>query len=141
MSSIKVNRSYNKFIDVAGNTHKTRYTPGYTANVSEDDCKDPERMAAVLSALHKRVQDLEATKTPDFIDFEKRLTASGTVTLSHYFGCPVRYNVIYWKGSSMPNLNVNETSSDLNNLVLNTTVAGLAIIRVEKNQHTPTKGT
>jgi len=83
------------FVDTAGNRPKARrnVSAGSTIVVSDNQ----EDNARVMAELAKRVAQIEAAQNPDAMEFEVNLPASGTVTLEHGFGGPVRYFVTHWK--------------------------------------------
>ncbi len=130
------------FVDLNGNFANTRPLASSTAYVSPEDAADTTRLAELITDLSKRVAALEGNRAPDYIEFEKQVTAagSGNVSLQHNFGCPVRFSVSHWKGVSNYSFNVNETLSTDNTLSLNSLVAGRVVLRVEKAQANVVKG-
>lgn len=106
----------------------------------QEDVSDPEKLIETLTGLANRIKALEETRPQEYTEFEKVCGSSGTVTVQHNFNCPVRFYITSWKGSAAPALSLNETGSTLNTLVLNSSVAGTAVIRVEKAQIGVTRG-
>lgn len=113
--------------------NRNRSSDTYTPNsISED------QLLACLARLIRKVSEIEAKMPGDYVEFNKTLTVGGTVTLPHQFNAPVRYYVTTWTrsvGGAYPTTNpvlVMDAASDQNNLVLQSQVAGRAIIRVER---------
>lgn len=129
-----------RFVAVTAGVKPGRSGSSRVTSLTTEGAKDPAQIVQTVTQLHRRISELEANRPPEFIEFERDCKSSGTVSMTHNFKSPVRYSVVHWKGSSMPNLNVNEASTDTNTLVLNTTVQGRAIIRVERAQQSPTAG-
>lgn len=103
---------------------------------------DPKQLLEAVLKLSKRVSELEADRSPPWIDFEKQVSNGGAlVTLAHNFGTPVRWYVVHWgktdagttpaAGHSL----VMSATSDSNHLVLASYVTGKAVIRVEPSDY------
>lgn len=116
-----------------------RYVSG-AANVQDEEVKNPIKLAEILRGLLQRITAAEASIPPEAIEFEVELTGgagASSITLSHNFNGAVRYMVVYWtstRAGATPTASpvlVVDASSDVNNLVLKSSVAGRAIIRVE----------
>lgn len=133
----------NRFVDLNGDIKKGRPQGAIgQAVASKDDLSDPERLADTLKDIMRRLAKLEEVRPNDWTEFEVQCgTAGATISLPHNFECPVRYSVVHWKGSAAHALTVNETSSTNKILVLNSYVAGRAVVRVEKSQYGVVKGT
>lgn len=102
--------------------------------ITEAVVRDPVQLARALTRVARNVADLKRRFVPRRIDFEDwTVDATGTTAyrLEHGFGGRVRYSVVEWSGASAPNLR-KDTASDDNTLVLTSTVAGTATIRVEE---------
>jgi hypothetical protein len=128
------------FVPLTGAPPKmTRQSSGSVV-LFEEDVSDPRRLVEVLTTLANRIKALEEIRPQEYIEFEKACGSSGTVTVQHNFNCPVRFYITSWKGSAAPALALNESQSTLNTLVLNSFVAGTAVIRVEKAQIGVTRG-
>jgi hypothetical protein len=100
------------------------------------DVEDPQTLADALTTLRDQVKVLERRFAVEFIDFEDiALLAYADVRLSHGFGGRVRWSVLDWISSvgALPPVlerNASATTSDV--LVLTSSVAGTATIRVER---------
>lgn len=114
----------------------SRSASGGLELVDASSIQDPQRLADTLRRLISRVSELEAKQPPEAVEFERLIPASGTVSFAHGFGCPIRWFVTSWKRSAalMPVLTSNAASTD-DILVLNSTVEGLAVIRIEPSQY------
>lgn len=102
--------------------------------VTEDVVSDPHRLSRLLMRMMKDVAVLKRRWWPRRLDFEGiAVDATGTVPfrLPHGFGGAVRYWVVSWTGAAAANLLLG-AASDGNTLVLFSTVAGTATVRVEE---------
>jgi hypothetical protein len=101
--------------------------------VTEQQAKDPSRVARILMAILADVGLLKRRFWPDRMDFEGQvLDATGTkiFRFEHGFGVDVRFWVIDWNGAAAPNIRKDATTTSTV-LVLTSTSAGTATIRVE----------
>ena len=103
--------------------------------VTTEQAKDPERVSRLLMSILRDLAQLKRRWAPRRIDFEDRtVDATGTALhrFSHNFAGRVRWWVVDWQASSgAPSLR-RHASSDENTLVLVSSVAGTASIRVEE---------
>jgi len=129
-----------RFVSVAGVKKTGRGYASAKLSLGATDVNDPEKLIQAFNAIHNRLSELEKTKPAEYIDFELDCKTTGTVQCQHNFNAPVRFTLVHWKGSAAPTLNQNEAASTANLLVLNSTVQGRAIVRVERAQQTPTAG-
>jgi hypothetical protein len=127
-----------RFFDVRGNLTKARRFVSGNANVQEEEVKNPQKLAEILRNILRRVTDAEAQLPPEPVEFEVEVGSMGaTTTLEHNMNGPVRYSVVFWtktETGSYPTaapVLVADSSSDDDRLVLQSQVAGRAIIRVE----------
>jgi hypothetical protein len=94
---------------------------------------DPRRLSEVIMRLLRDVATLKRRWWPEQVDFRDRVVdATGTTLyrLSHGLGGRVNYWIVRWSGAAAPNLVWNAASDDAT-LVLTSTSAGTATIRVE----------
>lgn len=99
----------------------------------EREIKDAQTLARILLGIVRDVARALSGWRPNRTDFEGMVVdATGTTTyrLKHDFGGLVRYWPVEWVGAAAPNL-CRHTSSDATTLVLTSTSAGVATIRVE----------
>lgn len=103
--------------------------------ITPDQVEDTSRMARLLMRIVRDVARLRRRWAPRFIEFEGRVVdATGTTAyrFAHGFGnARVRYWVVQWSGAAAHNLRYS-TASDANTLVLTSTSAGTATVRVEE---------
>ncbi len=130
----------NAFINLTGTIKPANRPAVHGSTVGQDEIQEPERLAQVLTELMKRVRSLEGVQASNYTEFEVSLPASGTVQIAHNFGCPVRYWVTSWKSAGVVSVSMNESESTENVLVINSTVAGRATVRVEKATEPLTSG-
>lgn len=100
---------------------------------TNEQTQDSARLSRALNRLLRDVAKLTRRYNEPFIEHEDVVfDATGSVTfrLPHHLGGPVRYWVTSQRGfSAAPNLNAH-ASSDNNTLVLTSTVAGTATVRI-----------
>jgi hypothetical protein len=102
--------------------------------VTDEDAKDAGRLARVLMRLLRDVAILRRRWAPrrvDFEDVEVDATATVFYRFPHDFNGRVRWWVVDWSGGAAPSL-LRDGRSDQNALVLVSTSAGTATIRVEE---------
>lgn len=102
--------------------------------------ESPQELAKTLRLIMLRVNKLEASIAPEGTEFEVDVPAGGAqVNLFHNYKGPVRWYLVSWgNGASAPTTSPIILVSPLStptNLVLLSTVAGRAIIRVEPTQN------
>lgn len=127
-----------RFVNLNGVYQKARRFLSGGSNVSEEEVKDPPKLAEILRGLSRRVTDVEALLPPEAIEFEVAVGASGsTTTIAHNLGGPVRWYVVDWLQrdgvaypASAPKL-VQDASSTSDSLVLRSYATGRAIVRIE----------
>lgn len=129
-----------RFVSVKGVKKTSRGYANAQPLIEDADPSDPSKLTRTLNALHQRLSSLERTRPPEYQEFELDCGSSGTVTCQHDYNAPVRYVIVHWKGSAAPNLNVNESLSTTSALVLNSSVQGRAVVRVERAQQQVTSG-
>ena len=115
---------------------KGRGRPSSGSQYSSKDVSDPDTVAQALSDINSRISSIESGIDTDVIEFDIAVPATGTVSLEHGFGCPIRWSVVSWKRNTNAgywNLSEVNASSTVNTLVLTSKVSGQAIIRVEKS--------
>ena len=128
-----------RFVKSDGTIYAGRGRSSGPPNMSSSD---EHKILELLKNLFLRVARLEEKSYPDYIDFDVTTgTAGATVTLNHNFNAPIRYYVTTWTRtntlSAYPTaapVLVMDASSTANKLVLQSQVAGRAIIRVERAQ-------
>jgi hypothetical protein len=101
--------------------------------VTRQDVEDLERLARIVAALRRDVDDLRRRFVADRIDFEDRtVDALGSIKYRfvHNFGRRVRWWVTDWQGASGASLSRHADSTD-HVLILTSKSAGVATIRVE----------
>ncbi len=125
-----------KFVDANGNTPKSTVAPAGAPLSPNDD------ISTNLSKMADRLRKLEENAPPTYMEQEFVLpNATYTFTISHNFDAPVRWFVASWRRSSPVNPIIAEApttdvrKSDMNNLVLISTVPGTVVIRVEAAKH------
>ncbi len=109
--------------------------PQTTTPISEDDVRDVPVLTRLLLSLMRDVSRLRGLWRPRRLDFEGRaLLADGTTQtrLEHRFDGRARYWVVEWDGAAAPNIRAH-ANTDLNTLVITSTSAGVATIRVEES--------
>ncbi len=103
---------------------------------SEADAAEPNLVARKLNDLDRRISTQERRWVPRRSDWEDQPVDDTGTTLyrfEHRFGGRVRYWVVDWSGGTdAPNL-LRHASTDNNTLVLTSTVAGVATVRVEES--------
>lgn len=104
--------------------------------VTEDDAKQPAKLARMLGTLLTSMASLSRAWAPQRIDFEDVVVSTGgaQVTLAHGFNGRVRWWIVGWvsTGTTAPILRESSaTATDANTLRLQSYVAGTACIRVE----------
>lgn len=103
--------------------------------VTEDDAKDPGKVARLLARLLKDVASLKRLRAPRFIDFEDIVVgaAGAIVQVEHGFGGRVRWWLVGWQpvGTVAAILKEDAAKTTTKTLVLASYVAGVATIRVE----------
>ncbi len=102
--------------------------------LTPSDVTEPETLVRVLRGLIRDVGVLVRRWSPRHIDYERREVLGDGTTMyrfEHRFGGSARYWVVSWSGAAAPNLCEHATSDD-NTLVLTSTSAGTATIRVEQ---------
>jgi hypothetical protein len=67
-------------------------------SLSNEDVKDPDKLAELLKQAYLRITDLEARIGPEPLEFETNVQNGGTVRLAHNLNCPVRYYVTHVDG-------------------------------------------
>lgn len=100
--------------------------------VTEEQASDPKRLARLLMSILRDVAAIRRRHWPRRIDFEDVALGSGGAAhrFPHGFRSRVRWWVVDWQGASAPVLS-KSTSSDDSTLVLESSVAGTATIRIE----------
>lgn len=103
--------------------------------VTEEDVKDAGKLARFLMRLLADVGALKRRFWPRSLDFEDRVfDATGTTTyaFNHGFGGRVRYWVVEGSGfSAAPNLRKHSSTTGTT-LVVTSTVAGTATVRIQE---------
>lgn len=103
--------------------------------ITEEQLKDPSRVARILMALLKEVSTLRRRWNPRVVDHEDRSVDNTGTTLyrfPHNFGARVRWSVIDWSGATAGPRLVRSSASDSNTLVLVSYTTGVATIRIEE---------
>ncbi len=102
---------------------------------TEDDAKEPPKVARILARLLADVATIKQRFAPKRVDFEDVAvsTAGATVTLQHNLKGRVRWWLAGWQssGTTAPILKESTTATTDSTLVLMSYVAGTATIRVE----------
>lgn len=107
---------------------------GATQRLTADDVADAGRLAREVNELRDKAAEQDRKHDPRWIDFEDiavDATGATRIPLTHRFGARVRYWVVEWSGAAAPNLRKDATTT-ANRLVLTSTSAGTATIRVEE---------
>lgn len=102
--------------------------------IPPEDAVDGLKLSKLLIRILRELATLRRRWWPQRTDFEDVvLDATGTKTfrLTHGFTGRVRWYVVDWTGAAAPAPR-RDPSSDLNTLVLTSTSAGTATIRVEE---------
>ncbi len=122
-----------RFFNINGVLQKARRYVSGGSPVSPDDVKDAARLAEMLQDLQKRLTIAEARLPPEGVEFEVNVGTIGAQTvISHNLNSSVRWYVVAWAGTGTAGHSlVQDTTSDLQKLVLRSYVAGRAIVRVE----------
>lgn len=128
-----------RFVSMDGILQKVRRYVSGGANVSDEEVKDPVKLAEIIRTLTARVTALEARTAPESAEFEVEVGSLGAITrITHGFNSPVRFYVTYWiqkrDGSTSPTgapALVVDSSSTLNVLALKSFLVGRAVIRIE----------
>ncbi len=122
-------------IPLYGNTRQLDRRAEPREQIAEQEVQVPERLARRLTEQDRRIAGLERRWNARVLDFEDRTvddTGATKYRLEHRFGGRVRYWVVDWSGGTdAPNL-LRHADTDNNTLVLTSTVAGVATIRVEE---------
>ncbi len=121
-------------ISVDGKVRKLDASAEPDELVTEQQAKDPNRVARLLATLLRDVAVLKRRWWPHRIDFEGRVVdATGTTKyrLQHNVGAGCRWCVVDWQGTVAASLS-RHADTDGNTLVLVSYTAGTATIRVEE---------
>ena len=128
-----------KFVDVNGVIATARRFVSAAQNVSDEDVKLPSKLSEILRSVLRRTSELEANQVKGGIEFEVEVGTAGALTkIAHNLKAPVRFTIVFWTkvraGSTYPTaapILIADETSDNNNLVLRSYVAGRAIVRIE----------
>lgn len=126
-----------KYVSSSGVRGRERRPRGSTTTFDADVAKDPERLAALLNRAMERLDAIEASKAPEFIEFDVSCPSSGTVTLNHGFSGATRWYVTSWRrkgNAGAYSLSELTPGTIANTIVLTSKAAGQAVIRVESVQ-------
>jgi len=133
-----------RFFDVHGVVGKARRFVSGSASVQDEEVRNPAKLAEVLRGSLRRLAELEARVSSEGAEYEVEVSTGGSLhRIQHNLNGPVRFTVVYWTKpratgaaypTAGPSLAAHE-SSTANTLVLRSTVAGRAIIRIESSQN------
>lgn len=133
-----------RFFDVSGVIRKTRRFVSGSASVQDEEVRNPVKLAEVLRGALRRLAEVESRVAQEATEYEIEVGAGGSLhRIQHNYNSPVRFTVVYWTkpravGAAYPaaghNLAAHESSTN-STLVLRSTVAGRAIVRVEPTQN------
>ncbi len=122
-----------KFVDANGVIAQAKRFANAAPSISEDG-----DIAKTVRALGQRVTEIESRVGPEGIEFEVNVGISGALTtMNHNFNGPVRWWLTTWVQQDGVTYPINapillqDASSDSNNLVLRSHVAGRAVVRIE----------
>lgn len=122
-------------IDYAsGRVRKLDRLPEARTPLTEGDVQEPATLVRILDGLLRDLAKVLGLWRPRRFDWTAvPLDATGTATfrLEHRFGGVVRFWVVDWDGAAAHNVR-KDTTTDDNTLVLTSTSAGTATIRVEE---------
>ncbi len=128
-----------RFVGITNLVNRTRRFVSGTASVQDEEVKDASKLANILRQTLQRLTDLEARVPKEATEFEvATLTGAATISLAHNYNGPVRWWVTAWtrpvSAGAYPTaapILVQDASSDANTLVLQCSLAGRAVVRVE----------
>lgn len=122
-------------IDSAGKTYPLDVKPAPAEVVTEDDAKEPKKVARILGRLLADVAALRRRFAPARIDFEGVICGTigqSTQILQHNFNGAARWWVVGWTGATAaPALVELAAGTTANTLQFQSYAAGVACIRVE----------
>lgn len=121
-------------IDAAGEVKQLDGRVEADEVVTEADVQVPLKLSKLLIRVLREIATLRRRWSPRRIDFEGvDLDATGTkrFRLPHKFNGRVRYWPVEWAGAAPYNI-ARDPATDVNTLVLVSTSAGIATIRVEE---------
>lgn len=122
-------------IERSGEVRQLDTRAGEQINVTSEDVKDPEKLARLLQqALRENAENRRrwAPRELYFRDQAVTATTATKIRLSHGFDGKVNWTVVRWDGSAAgSSYGIDEhADTDANTLVLVSSVAGTATIRV-----------
>jgi hypothetical protein len=103
--------------------------------ITPEQAKDPDRVSRLFMSILRDLATLKRRWAPRRIDFEDRTVDATGMTLhqfTHNFAGRVRWWVVDWQTSTGASSLRRHSASDENTLVLVSSVAGTATIRVEE---------
>lgn len=118
---------------IRGNVRQLDRATAPEEQITPEDVTDSARLVRIVMRILKDLAAVKRRWAPHHLDFEDQVfDATGTkkFRLEHRLGGRVRYWIVDWSGSAAPNLR-KDTSTDGQTLVLTSTVAGTATVRVE----------
>lgn len=123
----------------SGAVARSRRSPGSRSQFGQATVKDPTELSNGLTKLNDRLASLEASGTPEVVEFDIICPYNSTVTLNHGFTGAIRWYVTGWKRKGNAGIvalsEVESGGSREGCLVLYSQVPGRAIIRVESAQN------
>jgi hypothetical protein len=122
-------------IDASGNVYPLDRKVEPAEVFSEEDAKDPAKLARAVQRLLKASTEAARRLEPGRLDFEDRAVTSGTdLRLEHGFGGRVRWWVVDWQPTTPGDAALFERSADTDNdaLVLEVGNSGTVTVRVEE---------
>lgn len=122
-------------IESSGTVRPLDARAGEQINVTADDVKDPDKLARLLQQALRENAEMRRRWAPRELYFRDQAVTATTTTkirLTHGFGGKVNWTVVRWDGSAAgSSYGIDEHSdTDANTLVIVSSVAGTATIRV-----------
>lgn len=102
--------------------------------VTEEDVKDPSKLARLLGRMLRDIASVQRRFFPRRVDFEDRTVTSGDVMrLNHGFKARVRYWVVDWRPVTPGDVAAFERNAgtDASTLLLDVGNSGTVTVRVE----------
>ncbi len=126
-----------KYVSSTGLVGRSKQSKHSSTSLDAEVVKDPERLAGLLNRAMDRIEQLEGSSPPSYIEFDVTCPSSGTIRINHGFSGAVRWYVTSWRRKGVAGLyNLTELlpNDQPKSLLLTSKIAGQAVIRVESVQ-------
>ena len=135
MGSVSQVRAVSAVVSSSGGVRQLDLRPEPEEQITEEQAKDPARLARVLMKIIRDLSGMRRRWWPRYVDHED-LVVDGTGTtkyrLPHEFGGRVRWWPVDWSDSAAGPRLKRHADTDSNTLVLVSYTAGTVTVRVEE---------